>query len=144
MPQDVLEVTTRFMREPIRILVKKEELTLEGIRQFYVEVEREVCKINVHCTQRSLFRNTCSLLSLSLLHNDQMRLFSGMEAGYAVRLVRDPYHHSGCDLLQYTQEGRLAHREDARSSLHRIRYGKYTITKNCLKRSIQCELEVFP
>ncbi len=42
MPQDVLEVTTRFMREPIRILVKKEELTLEGIRQFYIEVEREV------------------------------------------------------------------------------------------------------
>ena len=33
MPAEVLEVTTRFMREPIRILVKKEELTLEGIRQ---------------------------------------------------------------------------------------------------------------
>ena len=42
MPADVLEVTKRFMREPIRILVKKEELTLEGIRQFYIEVEREV------------------------------------------------------------------------------------------------------
>ena len=134
MPQDVLEVTTRFMREPIRILVKKEELTLEGIRQFYVEVEREVCKINVHCTQRSLFRNTCSLLSL--LHYDQMRLFSGMETGYAVRLVRDPYHHSGCDLLQYTQEGRLAHREDARSSLHRVRYGKYTIATLRFKKDL--------
>ena len=59
-----LEVTTRFMREPIRILVKKEELTLEGIRQFYVEVEREVCNINVHCTRRSLFRNTTSLATL--------------------------------------------------------------------------------
>ena len=45
MPQDVLEVTTRFMRDPIRILVKKEELTLEGIRQFYIEVEREVRKL---------------------------------------------------------------------------------------------------
>ncbi len=33
MPAEVLEVTTRFMRDPIRILVKKEELTLEGIRQ---------------------------------------------------------------------------------------------------------------
>ena len=43
MPADVLEVTKRFMREPIRILVKKEELTLEGIRQFYIEVEQEVC-----------------------------------------------------------------------------------------------------
>lgn len=38
MPADVLDVTTRFMRNPINILVKKEELTLEGIRQFYIEV----------------------------------------------------------------------------------------------------------
>lgn len=42
MPTDVLEVTKKFMRDPIRILVKKEELTLEGIRQFYVQVEKEV------------------------------------------------------------------------------------------------------
>lgn len=30
MPVDVLEVTQRFMRDPIRILVKRDELTLEG------------------------------------------------------------------------------------------------------------------
>lgn len=42
MPTDVLEVTKKFMRDPIRILVKKEELTLEGIKQFYINVEREV------------------------------------------------------------------------------------------------------
>ena len=46
MPADVLEVTKRFMRDPIRILVKKEELTLEGIKQFYVQVEKEVSTIN--------------------------------------------------------------------------------------------------
>jgi translation initiation factor 4A len=46
MPGDVLEVTTKFMNDPIKILVKKEELTLEGIRQFYVTVEREVKKKN--------------------------------------------------------------------------------------------------
>jgi translation initiation factor 4A len=42
MPEEVLEVTKHFMRNTIRILVKKEELTLEGIRQFYVSVEKEV------------------------------------------------------------------------------------------------------
>lgn len=42
MPDDVMEVTTKFMRNPIKILVQKEELTLEGIKQFYVAVEREV------------------------------------------------------------------------------------------------------
>ena len=30
MPMDVLEVTGRFMRDPIQILVKRDELTLEG------------------------------------------------------------------------------------------------------------------
>ena len=42
MPADVLDVTKKFMRDPIRILVKKEELTLEGIKQFYIMVGREV------------------------------------------------------------------------------------------------------
>ena len=32
MPTDVLEVTKKFMRDPIRIFVKKEELTFEGIK----------------------------------------------------------------------------------------------------------------
>ena len=66
MPPDVLDVTNRFMREPIRILVKKEELTLEGIRQFYVSVEREEWKLDTLCdlyetltiTQAVIFCNT--------------------------------------------------------------------------------------
>jgi len=66
MPSEVLEVTTRFMRNPIRILVKKEELTLEGIRQFYIAVEREEWKLDTLCdlyetltiTQAVIFCNT--------------------------------------------------------------------------------------
>jgi translation initiation factor 4A len=41
MPDDVLELTKKFMRNPTRILVKRESLTLEGIKQFYVAVEEE-------------------------------------------------------------------------------------------------------
>ena len=37
MPADVLEVTKRFMRDPIRILVKKEELTLEGKNLIFLQ-----------------------------------------------------------------------------------------------------------
>merc|ERR1712130_96443 len=66
MPSEVLEVTTRFMRDPVRILVKKEELTLEGIRQFYIMVEREEWKLDTLCdlyetltiTQAVIFCNT--------------------------------------------------------------------------------------
>ncbi|CAF1032889.1 unnamed protein product [Adineta ricciae] len=66
MPSDVLEVTSKFMNDPIKILVKKEELTLEGIRQFYVTVEREEWKLDTLCdlyetltiTQAVIFSNT--------------------------------------------------------------------------------------
>ncbi|KAJ2637231.1 translation initiation factor eIF4A [Coemansia sp. RSA 1286] len=66
MPSDVLEVTTKFMRDPIRILVKRDELTLEGIKQFYISVEREEFKFEtladlyetVSITQAVIFCNT--------------------------------------------------------------------------------------
>jgi translation initiation factor 4A len=41
MPQEVLEVANKFMRNPKRILVKHDELTLEGIKQFFVQIEHE-------------------------------------------------------------------------------------------------------
>ena len=43
LPPEVLDITGKFMRNPRRVLVKREELTLQGIQQFYVNVEREVC-----------------------------------------------------------------------------------------------------
>jgi translation initiation factor 4A len=49
MPADVLDVSKYFMREPVKILVKREELTLEGIRQFYVNVEKEEWKLGTLC-----------------------------------------------------------------------------------------------
>jgi len=66
MPPDVLEVTSKFMREPVRILVKRDELTLEGIKQFYVAVEKEEWKLDtlsdlyetVTITQAVIFCNT--------------------------------------------------------------------------------------
>ncbi|KAG0246531.1 translation initiation factor eIF4A [Mortierella sp. GBA43] len=66
MPTEVMDVTTKFMRDPIRILVKKDELTLEGIKQFYVQVEKEEWKLDTLCdlyetvtiTQAVIFCNT--------------------------------------------------------------------------------------
>ena len=36
LPKEILEMTSKFMTDPIRILVKRDELTLEGIKQFFV------------------------------------------------------------------------------------------------------------
>ena len=66
LPYDVLEMTTKFMTDPIRILVKRDELTLEGIKQFFVAVEKEDWKFDTLCdlydtltiTQAVIFCNT--------------------------------------------------------------------------------------
>jgi translation initiation factor 4A len=36
MPSEVLELGEKLMRDPIRILFKRDKLTLEGINQFYI------------------------------------------------------------------------------------------------------------
>jgi ATP-dependent RNA helicase len=66
LPQDILEMTHRFMNNPFRILVKRDELTLEGIKQFFIAVEKEQWKFDTLCdlydtltiTQAVIFCNT--------------------------------------------------------------------------------------
>lgn len=38
MPSDLITLTDRFMREPLKVLVKSEQLTLEGIKQYYISL----------------------------------------------------------------------------------------------------------
>uniref|UniRef100_A0A6A7G2W4 RNA helicase n=1 Tax=Hirondellea gigas TaxID=1518452 RepID=A0A6A7G2W4_9CRUS len=49
MDKETIEITQRFMTSPIRILVKKEEVTLEGITQFYVKLDKEAWKFETLC-----------------------------------------------------------------------------------------------
>ena len=41
LPPELSSLTQRFMRDPVKILVKAEQLTLEGISQFYVAMEND-------------------------------------------------------------------------------------------------------
>jgi translation initiation factor 4A len=45
-PPEVLDITEKFMRDPLRIVLPKDEVTLEGIRQFHIYVEREEYKLD--------------------------------------------------------------------------------------------------
>ena len=66
LPSEVLEMTHRFMNDPIRVLVKRDELTLEGIKQFFIAVEKEEWKFDtlvdlydtLTITQAVIFCNT--------------------------------------------------------------------------------------
>lgn len=46
MPDTVLKLTEDFMRNPAIILVKNDELTLDGIKQFFIPIEKEEWKFD--------------------------------------------------------------------------------------------------
>ena len=66
MPPDALALASTWMRDPVTILVPPEEVSLEGIKQFYVAVGREEWKLDTLCdlyeavtiTQAVIFCNT--------------------------------------------------------------------------------------
>ena len=66
MPPEILSLADSFMREPSKILIQKEALTLEGIRQYYVAMEKEHHKLDtlfdlyktIKVTQCIIYTNT--------------------------------------------------------------------------------------
>jgi translation initiation factor 4A len=58
LPSNVLPLISKIMRDPVRINVKREMLTLEGIKQYYVAIDDDIHK---YMTLKNLF----SFLSVS-------------------------------------------------------------------------------
>ena len=52
MPEELHELSNRFMRHPTKILIKQEELTLQGIAQFYIGLDNDEHK---YATLKDLF-----------------------------------------------------------------------------------------
>jgi len=66
MSKDILKITKIFMKNPKHILVKKEEVTLEGVQQFYVMLDSQNQKLDtlmnlyesLNISQAVIFVNT--------------------------------------------------------------------------------------
>ena len=66
-----LEITNKFMNDPIQILIKKEDVPVQSIKQFYMEIDREEDKLDslmdifstVSLSQCLLFTNSKSKVS---------------------------------------------------------------------------------
>ena len=92
LPADIYNITTKIMRNPIKITVKAEQLTLEGIFQFYVAVDDDRQK---YSTLKDIF-SYISLSQCIIYCNSVKRvsdLFEAMrEDGFPVCCI-----HSGMD-----------------------------------------------
>ena len=49
MPDEIVRITTHFMNHPQNILINPEMLTLEGIKQFYINIQQENWKFTTFC-----------------------------------------------------------------------------------------------
>ena len=98
-PSDILEITTKFMRNPYKIIMKTEELNLECIRQYYVPIMNDHAKYDM---LKSLFElisiSQCIIYCNSVkrvtdLHNAMI------EEGFSVCCI-----HSSMDKVQRERE----------------------------------------
>jgi translation initiation factor 4A len=71
MPKEILDLTENFMNNPERLLINKEELTLEGIKQFYIDLKQYNWKFDVlydiydtiNITQSIIYVNSKNILN---------------------------------------------------------------------------------
>ena len=87
MPTEFFSLTEKFMRNPIKILVKTEQLTLEGIEQYYINVERNEFKYDVICDLYAKFS-----LAQSMIYCNSKKVVDDLsnklnDNGYAVARI---------------------------------------------------------
>ena len=71
MPKEILDLTENFMNNPERLLINREELTLEGIKQFYIDLKQYNWKFDVlydiydtiNITQSIIYVNSKNILN---------------------------------------------------------------------------------
>jgi translation initiation factor 4A len=163
MPPEILNLTKKFMRNPVRILVKNEELTLEGIRQFYVALEREEWKLDVLCdlyaeltiTQAIIYCNsrrkveelayqlakrdfTISTMHADLNQEERNLVMREFRSGSSRILISTDLLARGIDVQQVSLVINYDLPRNIESYLHRIgragRYGRKGAAINFVKR----------
>ena len=110
MPTELNTLTDKFMRNPVKILVKNEQLTLEGIRQFYVALDNDEFKYET-------LKDIYSLLTVSqsIIYCNSIKRVNDLY----VAMNNDNYPvcqiHSGME-----KEERLRNYEEFKNGKHRV------------------------
>jgi superfamily II DNA/RNA helicase len=151
MPRSVLNITKHFMDNPISIRVKHEDLTLEGIKQFYVNVDREEYKLEtfielfqkISVGQSIVFVNTKrradwlqnkleeNNFTISVIHSDleqreREQVMKQYRNGQTRVLISTDLTCRGIDVQQVSLVINYDLPNDKESYLHRIgRSGRY-------------------
>ncbi len=124
MPPELNILTEKFMQNPTKILLKTENLTLEGIEQYYIALDDDTTKYD---TLKDLF----SMISLS-----QSIIYCN-----SVKRVNDLYEAMNSDGFPVCCVHSSMEKEDRNNSFKEFKSGKYRvcIASNVLARGIDIQ-----
>ena len=150
MPKDIVEMTTKFMKDPAKILVKNEELTLEGIKQYYVYLKKEdkldvlfqiyrgieIAQAIIYCNTKKSVENVSSELKkkghmISSIHGDLKQferdsVMRDFRSGVTRVLVTTDLLARGIDVYQVSLVINYEMPKEKETYIHRIgRSGRF-------------------
>jgi len=159
MTEEFFKLSNCFMRDPVKILVKNEELTLEGIKQFYINIEKndfkidtlcdiyEACSISqtiIYCNSkrgveevsRRLNDNNFSIASIhgEMSQDDRNKIMEEFRTGQSRILISTDLLSRGIDVQQVSLVINFDIPNNIESYIHRIgrsgRYGRKGVAIN--------------
>jgi translation initiation factor 4A len=110
MPEELNKLTDKFMRNPVKILVKNEQLTLEGIRQYYIALENDEVKYE---TLKDIYGSLT--LSQSIIYCNSVKRVSDLYSAMNNDNFPVCQIHSGMD-----KDERTKNYEDFKNGKHRV------------------------
>ena len=124
LPHDLMSLTEKFMRNPVKVLVKAEQLTLEGISQYYVGLDSDEQKYEC-------LKDIFSSLSMA-----QCIIYCN-----SVRRVQDLYDAMTADNYPVAQIHSGMEKEDRSKSYKEFRAGtqRVLISSNVTARGIDVQ-----
>jgi len=87
MPSYFFDMSTKFMRDPIKILVKSDQLTLEGIKQYYIDVQKNSYKFDTLCDLYSLLTINQSMIYCNSKKTVDDLTYKMKEANFSVSYI---------------------------------------------------------
>lgn len=145
LPNNIMAITEKFMRNPVKICVKSENLTLEGIKQYYVALRDDnekfdtlkqlYCHINV--AQCIIYANSvdrvmhlyeamktdgfpvCAIHS-NMDRHERERVFKEFRSGVSRVLISTNLTSRGIDIQQVNMVINFDLPRDVHNYLHRI------------------------
>ena len=95
MDSNFFKLTEKFLRNPINILINKENLTLDGIKQYNIECEKNEWKFDTLCDLYSLFSTSQTIIYCNYHQSVELLTKKLQEQNFKVSLI-----HGSMDIME--------------------------------------------